>query len=70
MKNGEHFRQRESILPDEPAAESEIVEKFMLNVQPLMDRARAETLRDTVLSLEQLPDTRELMALLSGAKSS
>lgn len=68
MKNGEHFRQRESILPDEPASESEIVDKFMLNVEPLMDKARAEAIRDTLLSLEQLPDTRELMALLSGAK--
>ena len=68
MKNGEHFRQRESILPDEPASESEIVDKFMLNVEPLMDTARAEAIRDTLLSLEQLPDTRELMALLSGAK--
>lgn len=68
MKNGGQFRQRESILPDEPASESEIVDKFMLNVEPLMDKARAEEIRDTLLSLEKLADTRQLMALLSGGR--
>ena len=68
MRNGQSFRQREAILPDEPAADNEIVEKFMLNVEPLMDKARAEKIRDTILALEKLADTRALMVMLAGGR--
>ena len=68
MRNGQSFRQREAILPDEPAGDSEIVDKFMLNVEPLMDTARAEKIRDTILALEKMADTRVLLAMLSGSQ--
>ncbi len=66
MRNGQEFRQRENILPDEPASESEIVDKFMINVEPAMNKARAEQIRDMLLDLEKLADARTLTALLSG----
>ena len=67
MKNGAVYSRRESVLPDEPASESEIVDKFMINVEPVMNKVRAEKIRDRLLHLETLADTRTLTALLSGA---
>jgi 2-methylcitrate dehydratase PrpD len=66
MKNGTVYSKRESVLPDEPASESEIVDKFMINVEPVMNKARAEKIRDMLLNLEKLADARMLTALLSG----
>ena len=65
MKNGKEYSKRESVLPDEPASESEIVDKFMINVEPVMNKARAEKIRDILLNLEKLADARMLTALLS-----
>ena len=67
MKNGAVYSRRESVLPDEPASESEIVDKFMINVEPVMNKVRAEKIRDRLLNLETLADTRTLTVLLSGA---
>jgi 2-methylcitrate dehydratase PrpD len=67
MKDGRQYRQREAILPDEPAGETEIIEKFMINVEPMMPKARAEALRDAVLNLEG-QDAVALSGLLGGQK--
>ena len=67
MNNGKEYSRRESVLPDEPASESEIVDKFMINVEPVMNKVRAEKIRDMLLDLEKLADARLLTALLSGA---
>ena len=66
MRDGRVLSKRESVLPDEPAGDAEIVDKFMTNVAPIMSTARAETIRGTVLNLEKVADARMLNGLLSG----
>ena len=62
---GAMHRRREQIVPDEPASEGAIVSKFMDNVGPVAGAERAGRIRDTVLNLDALDDTRSLAALLS-----
>ena len=64
--DGRTLKQREALLPDEPAPGAAIVEKFMANAQSVMSAARAGEIRDTVLSLEQVADCRTLTAMLRG----
>ncbi len=66
LRDGRELSQRESVLPDEPAADQAIVDKFMINVEPVMPVARAEGIRDAVLDVENLADARVLTGLLSG----
>ena len=65
-RDGRELSRRESLLPDEPASESEIVDKFMANVAPVMAAARAQCIRDEVLDLENIENARTLTALLRG----
>lgn len=66
-RDGRELAQRESVLPDEPASEAEIVDKFMLNVAPAMDDQRAQRICDAVLNLERIGNARTLTALLAGS---
>jgi 2-methylcitrate dehydratase PrpD len=65
LKNGTKLRERNVIDPDEPAAAEAIVEKFFANTGMAIDRARAETIRDVILGLEEQPDVQTLMRLLA-----
>lgn len=65
-RDGREFSRRESVLPDEPASESEIVDKYTVNVAPVMPAARAQRIRDAVLNLENIENARTLTTLLSG----
>jgi 2-methylcitrate dehydratase PrpD len=67
LKDGRELRERDNILPDEPASADEIVAKFMQNTDGVVARAQAERIRDTVLGLERVTDVNELMALLGGS---
>ena len=64
LKDGRKLSRRESILPDEPAGEAEIVAKFMDNVALVMGPARAARIRDAILSVDAMQDAGELLALL------
>jgi 2-methylcitrate dehydratase PrpD len=63
--DGKTYRRREHIVPDEPASEDAILSKFMHNVGLAAGTERAARIRDAVLDLETLADTRSLTALLS-----
>lgn len=65
LRDGRELSRRESVLPDEPASESEILDKFMVNVEPVMPAARAQKIRDAILNLEKIDNARQLTALLS-----
>jgi 2-methylcitrate dehydratase PrpD len=65
-KDGRTLSQREELLPDEPASQSEIVDKFMANAESVMSAVRAREIKDAILNLEQMPDCRELTAMLRG----
>ena len=56
MTDGRELRCRNDILPDEPASAEAIVAKFMQNTNGVLPDAKAEHLRDLVLSLEQIDD--------------
>src|SRR5262249_5618026 len=45
LKDGRTLSKRESILPDEPASDEAIVEKFMDSASSVMDAARARRIR-------------------------
>jgi len=69
LKNGSELRRREEILPDEPAADAEIVAKFMENAQMAVSGARAARIRDLVLGIEEEKDARTFARELGGAAS-
>ncbi|MCC6534990.1 MAG: MmgE/PrpD family protein [Burkholderiales bacterium] len=56
MSDGGVLRQRENILPDEPAADAAIVAKFMDNARMVLPDARAAELRHRILSIDTEPD--------------
>jgi 2-methylcitrate dehydratase PrpD len=64
LKDGRRLTRRESILPDEPATEDEIVEKFMNNARTVMTDARACQIREAVLNVEQFKHAHTLVRLL------
>ncbi len=66
MKNGAKFQCREQIVPDEPAPEAAIVEKFMNNAQLCMTADRAAKIRDMILGIETLENTQSLASSLAG----
>jgi 2-methylcitrate dehydratase PrpD len=67
LKDGRKLSKRESILPDEPATDEAILEKFVDTASSVMSAARARHLRAAVLDLERLEDVGTLMRLLGGA---
>jgi hypothetical protein len=66
MNNGEVYQCREEINPDEPADAESIITKFMDNAAMAIAPARAKTVRDLILGLEEVADARAVMRLLSG----
>jgi 2-methylcitrate dehydratase PrpD len=64
MRDGRELRQREEILPDEPASEESIVAKFMNNVSMIIGQPRADELCAMILSIEDEPDSRRLASAL------
>jgi 2-methylcitrate dehydratase PrpD len=67
-KDGRKLTQRESIRPDEPAADDAIAEKFMNSAGSVMSQARATRLRDAILDFERIENVRSLTRML-GATS-
>jgi 2-methylcitrate dehydratase PrpD len=65
LKDGRRLARRESILPDEPATEGEITEKFMNNARTVLTEARACQIRDAVLNVEQLKQAHTLVRMLA-----
>lgn len=65
MKDGRVLRERDEILPDEPASAAAIVAKFEQNTEAVLSRADAARVQDTVLGLENVGDINELTRLLS-----
>jgi 2-methylcitrate dehydratase PrpD len=68
LRDGRELRQRESIMPDEPATEEEILEKFMSNACTVMGTARAEEMRDRLMNLEREPNARAISRMLAQTK--
>lgn len=66
MKDGRQLSRRENILPDEPAGDEAILDKFMDTAASVMSAARARRIRSAILDLERLENTRSLMHLLGG----
>jgi 2-methylcitrate dehydratase PrpD len=62
--DGRRLSRRENILPEEPAADSQIVSKFMDSATSVMSAARASRIRDVILDIENVADVRSLSALL------
>ena len=69
MKDGRTLRERDDILPDEPAGADAIVAKFEQNIEARLSRAEAARVRDAVLGLEHVSDVNELVRLLSAQHS-
>lgn len=65
-KNGKELRRLEEILPDEPAADAQIVAKYMENAQMAVSAARAARIRDLVLGIENENDARRIAGELGG----
>ena len=65
MKDGREFRRRETIRPDEPADDQDIVTKFMDNARLVMPEARATAIRDSVLGLDEQNDMKEFSRSLA-----
>jgi 2-methylcitrate dehydratase PrpD len=65
MKDGRVLRVRNEILPEEPASDAEIVEKFMENARMAVTPARARELCDLVLGLEGERDAAVVLQALS-----
>lgn len=66
LKDGKTLGKRESILPDEPATDDAILEKFMDTATSVMSASRARRIRDAVLGLEQLENVSTLTRMLGG----
>ena len=66
MEDGRELRQRENILPDEPAPDEAIVAKFMDNAQRVMPEARAAEIRDLVLAIDTEPNALRISRALGG----
>jgi len=66
MKNGATFQCREQIVPDDPAPAEAIIGKFMNNAQLRMTADRAARIRDSILDVESLENTRSLASSLAG----
>ena len=69
-KDGREFARRESILPDEPVGEYEIVEKFMNNTKFVMSPFRAEQIRDAVINIERIPNAQRFTRMLGSGCAS
>jgi 2-methylcitrate dehydratase PrpD len=67
MKSGAQFQCREQVVPDEPAPEAAIVEKFMNNAQLCMTAARAAKIREMILRIEAVENTRDFASNLAGS---
>jgi 2-methylcitrate dehydratase PrpD len=67
MKNGHEVAHREFMnrgCADRPISNADVVAKYMDNALTAVSRARAEKIRDTILALETLADTRDLAPVL------
>lgn len=65
LKDGGTLRERDEILPDEPAGADAIIAKFEENTGAILSRADAARVRETVLGLEAVNDVNELTRMLS-----
>ena len=62
--DGRTLSRRENILPDEPASDEQIIDKFMDSAASAMSIARARHLRDAILDIENVEDMRCFGTLL------
>ena len=68
MAVGRELRQRENILPDEPASDEAIVAKFMDNARMVMSEARAAEIRDIFLAIDTEPNAQRISRAIGAAK--
>ena len=67
-RDGRTLERREDVhrgSPERPLTEDDIIAKFMENAQRVLAGARAEKVRDAILNVEALVDTRRLSHMLS-----
>lgn len=64
LKNGKQVRRRENIMPDDLIDEEDIRRKYFSNAELVMSKARAESVCDAVLGLENESDVSKFTALL------
>jgi 2-methylcitrate dehydratase PrpD len=64
LKDGRKLGKRERILPDEPASDDAILEKFVDTATSVMSASRARRIRAAILDLEQLEDVGTLTRML------
>jgi len=69
MKDGRKISRRENILPDEPAAADSIAKKFIDNATLVMSPARARTIQDMVMNIEDVSNVRTVMHVLGGGRA-
>jgi 2-methylcitrate dehydratase PrpD len=70
LSDGRVLRQREEInrgSPERPLSEADITEKFMANARTAVSKARAERVKDVILSLERIDDVARLNDVLTDA---
>jgi 2-methylcitrate dehydratase PrpD len=65
LKNGTKLRERQEIDPDAPAGAEEIERKYFVNAEMAISHARAETIRDVILALDEQPDARAVTRVLA-----
>jgi 2-methylcitrate dehydratase PrpD len=65
LKDGRTLRERDDILPDEPASAGSIIAKFEQNCEAALSRVETARLRDIVLGIEHVADVTELTRLLA-----
>ncbi|MGH8616288.1 MAG: MmgE/PrpD family protein [Burkholderiales bacterium] len=64
LKDGRTLHRLEKILPDEPAADADIVAKFMDNARMAASAPHAAKVRDLLLAIEQETDLRRVTRML------
>jgi len=68
MEGGRDLRQRENILPDEPATDEAIVAKFMDNARMVMPASRAAEIRDMILAIDTEPSAQRISRAIGTVK--
>jgi 2-methylcitrate dehydratase PrpD len=65
-RQGQEWRQREIIHPDQPESNEAIVEKFMENARVAMPEHRAIAIREMILAIEEENDPQRIARSLAG----
>ena len=66
LKNGREISRRNHILPDKQAAEKDIFAKFMNNTKFTLSPPQARTIRDMIMNVDGISNTRTITRALAG----